>query len=94
MGNCNKPPKRPPNTQTSAAQPSAEFRRTALPSLYGRYNCKCCWFADTNLITCNDHYLCLRCHQTMLRNSELCHICWKPLPTSITVPVEPSAPPP
>nr|AAT77688.1 Z protein [Mammarenavirus guanaritoense]AMZ00472.1 zinc-binding protein [Mammarenavirus guanaritoense] len=70
-----------------------EFRRTAIHSLYGRYNCKCCWFADRNLIKCSDHYLCLRCLNVMLKNSDLCNICWEQLPTRITVPEEPSAPP-
>nr|Q6IVU5.1 RecName: Full=RING finger protein Z; Short=Protein Z; AltName: Full=Zinc-binding protein [Mammarenavirus juninense]7EJU_B Chain B, RING finger protein Z [Mammarenavirus juninense]AAT40445.1 Z protein [Mammarenavirus juninense]ABN11792.1 Z protein [Mammarenavirus juninense]ABN11800.1 Z protein [Mammarenavirus juninense]ABN11806.1 Z protein [Mammarenavirus juninense]ABY59838.1 Z protein [Mammarenavirus juninense] len=94
MGNCNGASKSNQPDSSRVTQPAAEFRRVAHSSLYGRYNCKCCWFADTNLITCNDHYLCLRCHQVMLRNSDLCNICWKPLPTTITVPVEPTAPPP
>nr|UZO33073.1 Z protein [Mammarenavirus tacaribeense] len=93
MGNCNRTQKSSPCSSDLEKPPqAAEFRRMAEPSLYGRYNCKCCWFADKNLITCSDHYLCLRCHQIMLRNSELCNICWKPLPTSIRVPLEASAP--
>ncbi|ABY59842.1 Z protein [Mammarenavirus cupixiense] len=94
MGNCrSKQESHPicPNTQTPEPT-EAEFRRAAVNSLYGRYNCKCCWFADRNLINCSDHYLCLRCLNVMLRTSNLCNICWKPLPTRISVPTEPTAP--
>ncbi|AAQ55262.1 Z protein [Sabia virus] len=72
----------------------AILKRQAEPSLYGRHNCRCCWFANTNLIKCSDHYICLKCLNIMLGKSSFCDICGEELPTSIVVPIEPSAPPP
>nr|UUW41153.1 Z protein [Mammarenavirus chapareense]UUW41157.1 Z protein [Mammarenavirus chapareense]UUW41173.1 Z protein [Mammarenavirus chapareense]UUW41210.1 Z protein [Mammarenavirus chapareense]UUW41214.1 Z protein [Mammarenavirus chapareense] len=82
----------PNPTQSSNTSVPVLLRRQAEPSLYGRYNCRCCWFADTNLVNCSDHYLCLKCLNIMLRKSNFCDICGKELPTTIVVPVEPSAP--
>nr|AAT90380.1 Z protein [Mammarenavirus guanaritoense]AAT90383.1 Z protein [Mammarenavirus guanaritoense] len=94
MGNSKSKSSPSSSSETQKGVPTVtEFRRTAIHSLYGRYNCKCCWFADKNLIKCSDHYLCLRCLNVMLKNSDLCNICWEQLPTCITVPEEPSAPP-
>ncbi|AUD40060.1 Z protein [Apore virus] len=67
--------------------------RQAEPSLYGRHNCRCCWFADKNLVKCSNHYLCLKCLTTMLQKADFCDICGERLPTVINVPTIPSAPP-
>nr|WRO44513.1 Z protein [Arenavirus sp.] len=67
--------------------------REARPSLYGRYNCKCCWFQNKNLVECSDHYLCLKCISSMLRRGQDCEICGKPIPTRIAVTTAPTAPP-
>nr|AAX99341.1 Z protein [Amapari virus] len=94
MGNCNvKQETQPQSTRPKTTSTETELLRTPPVSLHGRYNCKCCWFADKNLVVCSDHYLCLRCLNLMFRTSDLCNICWKPLPTRIATPVEPSAPP-
>ncbi|ACC94297.1 Z protein [Mammarenavirus flexalense] len=61
--------------------------------LYGRFNCKSCWFANKGLIACSDHYLCLNCLTRMLSRSEFCEICNRPLPTKIIFEESPSAPP-
>nr|WRO44507.1 Z protein [Arenavirus sp.] len=74
------------------ATPRVSLIREARPSLYGRYNCKCCWFQNKNLVECSDHYLCLKCISSMLRRGKDCEICGKHLPTHIAVTTAPSAP--
>ncbi|AAS72553.1 Z protein [Mammarenavirus piritalense] len=61
--------------------------------LYGRFNCKSCWFANRGLIACSDHYLCLNCLTRLRSQSQFCGICGKPLPTKIRFEESPSAPP-
>nr|AAT77682.1 Z protein [Mammarenavirus piritalense] len=61
--------------------------------LYGRFNCKSCWFANKSLIACSDHYLCLNCLTRLRSQSPFCGICSKPLPTKIRFEESPSAPP-
>nr|AEQ59328.1 Z protein [Catarina virus] len=62
-------------------------------SLYGRYNCKSCWFANKGLIKCSNHYLCLKCLTLMLSRSDYCGICGEPLPKRLVFETTPSAPP-
>ncbi|ACC94301.1 Z protein [Parana virus] len=61
--------------------------------LYGRFNCKRCWFATKGLIACSDHYLCLNCLTIMLSDGNFCEVCGKTLPKKIVFEESPSAPP-
>nr|QLA46852.1 Z [Pichinde virus] [Pichinde virus] len=61
--------------------------------LYGRFNCKSCWFVNKGLIRCKDHYLCLGCLTKMHSRGHLCEICGHSLPTKMEFLESPSAPP-
>ncbi|AXB49213.1 zinc finger protein [Xapuri virus] len=74
-------------------EPVTTFHRQARASIYGRYNCKSCWYADKNLIECGDHFMCINCLSSMLSRTKYCELCSAELPRRITVPTEPSAPP-
>nr|AEQ59338.1 Z protein [Mammarenavirus whitewaterense] len=62
-------------------------------TLYGRYNCKSCWFANKGLLKCSNHYLCLKCLTLMLGRSDYCGICGEVLPKRLVFEKSPSAPP-